>query len=253
MKKILQVFNLSSSFGDREILKDVSFEAYENEITVILGPSGAGKTVLLKHLLGLYKIHHGSVWVLEKNLAELQEEEQRKLYLQLGVFYQHGGLLNSMTVGENIALPLEQHTNLSDGLIAQLVYSKLNLVNLLDAYALYPSQLSGGMMKRAALARAIIMDPVLLFCDEPGSGLDPISLDSLDKLILNLRDKLGMTMVIITHEISSIVRIADRIVFMDQGKVIFQGNWQEVDDAEVKQVRAYFETGLAFPKRTGFI
>jgi len=244
---IIEVRNLSASFGSREILSDISFDVREKEITVILGGSGAGKSVLLKHILGLYETRGGSIRLLGHDMAELEEEDQQQLYLQMGVFYQNGGLLNSLTVGENIALPLEQHTDLDEELITRIVWTKLQLVNLPEAYYLYPSQLSGGMLKRAALARAIVMDPPLLFCDEPGAGLDPISLASLDKLILNLREQMGVSIVIITHEVSSILRIADRIVFIDQGKMIFQGTLNEALKKNVEQVYQFFEMGRLFP------
>ena len=246
-KKIIEVKTLSSFFGDVQVLHDIHFEAYAHDITVILGASGAGKSVLLKHLLGLYEARSGSIHILDRKMTELDEAEQNRLYLQMGVFYQNGGLLNSLTVGENIALPLEQHTRLNDELIAHIVQSKLQLVNLSGAFHLYPSQLSGGMLKRAALARAIVLDPPLLFCDEPGAGLDPVSLATLDELILNLREQLGMSVLIITHEISSILRIADRIVFIDQGKIIFQGALKEALECDVKQVHYFFEKGRSLP------
>jgi phospholipid/cholesterol/gamma-HCH transport system ATP-binding protein len=170
----------------------------------------------------------------------LNEDEQKNLYLKMGVFYQNGGLLNSLTVGENVSLPLEQHTHLDDDLIRRIVLTKLQLVHLDGVYDLFPSQLSGGMLKRAALARAMVMDPPLLFCDEPGAGLDPISLASLDKLILNLRKELGMSIVIITHEVSSILRIADRIVFIDEGKIIFTGKIKEALESKNKEVHDFF-------------
>ena len=248
LKKVISVNDFSVSLGDRSILSDISFDVYDKEITVILGRSGVGKSVLFKYLLGLYEIQKGTVVLLDKDISELEEDEQKGLYLQLGVFYQNGGLLNSLTVGENIALPLEQHSDLSDELIAQIVKIKLNLVNLVDAYYLYPSQLSGGMLKRAALARAIVMDPVLLFCDEPGAGLDPLSLADLDELILNLRDQLGMSIVVVTHEVSSIQRIADRVVFLDGGKVVFHGTLKEVFESDVEQVKVFFEKSRSIRK-----
>ncbi len=165
-KRIVEVNGLSATFGNRSVLKDVAFNAYEGEVTVILGESGSGKTTILKHLLGLYDIQEGFVSVLNRNIAELNETEQKQLYLQMGVFYQNGGLLNSLTVGENVSLPLEQHTKISGEIIKRIVLTKLQMVNLVDVYDLYPSQLSGGMLKRAALARAMVMDPKLLFCDE---------------------------------------------------------------------------------------
>ncbi len=247
--KIIEVKHLSRYFGDKEILYDISFEAFEKEITVILGGSGAGKSVLLKHMLGLYVADVGSVHILNRNINELEEKAQKELYLQMGVFYQNGGLLNSLTVGENVSLPLEQHTNLDDELITRIVWTKLQLVNLPDAYYLYPSQLSGGMLKRAALARAIVMDPPLLFCDEPGAGLDPISLASLDELILNLRSQIGMSVVIITHEVSSILRIADRIIFLDEGRMVFQGTLNEALESKIEQLQTFFEKGRSIPRK----
>ena len=239
-KKIIEVNGLSATFGEREVLRDVSFSAYQGEVTVILGESGSGKTTVLKHLLGLYDIQEGYVSILDNNINDLNEDKQKDLYLKMGVFYQNGGLLNSLTVGENVSLPLEQHTHLDEDLIRRIVLTKLQLVHLDGVYDLFPSQLSGGMLKRAALARAMVMDPPLLFCDEPGAGLDPISLASLDKLILNLRKELGMSMVIITHEVSSILRIADRIVFIDEGKIIFTGKIKEALESDNKEVHDFF-------------
>lgn len=242
MEKIIEVKKLSATFGDRKILEDVSFMAYQGEVTVILGVSGSGKTTILKHLLGLYDIQKGYISVLDKDLNQIDEVDQKKLYKQIGVFYQNGGLLNSLTIGENVSLPVEQHTELNRDLIKRIVLTKLQLVNLDGVYDLYPSQLSGGMLKRAALARAMVLDPPLLFCDEPGAGLDPVSLASLDRLILNLREQLGMSIVIITHEVSSILRIADRIVFVDEGKLIFTGKIKDALKSQNKKVHAFFNS-----------
>ncbi len=239
-EKIIEVNNLQASFDGRVVLSNVSFSAYQGEVTVLLGGSGSGKTTVLKHLLGLYPIMGGRISVLGKDVASLREVEQVELYLQMGVFYQSGALLNSMTVAENVALPLAQHTKLPNELINEIVNMKLGLVQLTHAYHLYPSQLSGGMLKRAALARAIVMDPPLLFCDEPGAGLDPISLKSLDELILNLKNLLGMSIVMVTHEVSSILRVANRIVFLDEGKVAFEGPLEDALKSTEKSVQAFF-------------
>lgn len=239
-EKIIHVDNLSAAFDGRQILSDVSFSASRGEVTVILGASGSGKTTILKHLLGLFPIQKGFVSVLNQNIAGLTEEEQQALYLKMGVFYQDGALLNSLSVAENIALPLEQHTKLPSDVIEQMVRMKLGLVGLEYAYDLFPSQLSGGMLKRAALTRAIIMDPSILFCDEPGAGLDPVTLASLDELILDLKQQLGMSVVMVTHELASIRRIANRIVFVENGRVIFEGSLTEAEKSEMPPVNNFF-------------
>ncbi len=239
-EKVLEVQNLYAAYDEMVVLTDVSFSANKGEVTVILGGSGSGKTTVLNHLLGLLPIEKGTVSLLGKNVATLREVEQVDLYLQMGVFYQNGGLLNSLTVAENVALPLNQHTNLPQDLIDEIVFMKLGLVNLQHAFYLYPSQLSGGMMKRAALARAIVMDPPILFCDEPGAGLDPVSLEILDKLILNLKNKLGMSIIMVTHEVSSILRVANRIVFLDKGVVVFEGPLHEALHSTQPAVNEFF-------------
>jgi phospholipid/cholesterol/gamma-HCH transport system ATP-binding protein len=240
MEKVIHVEGLFSRFDDRDILRDISFSAYKEEITVIIGGSGSGKTTILRHLLGLLPVERGYVSVLGKDISGLPEGEMKEMYHQMGVFYQNGALLTSMTVAENVAMPLVHQSNLPVALIKDIVMMKLGLVNLKDAYNLYPSQLSGGMIKRVALARAIAMDPPLLFCDEPGAGLDPVSLESLDKLILNLKSQLGISIVLITHEISSILRIADRIIFIDRGRVIFEGKLSHALTSEIPEIRNFF-------------
>lgn len=242
-EKVIRVKGLTAIIDDKVILSDVSFHANAGDVSVILGSSGSGKTVLLKHLLGLYPSAREAVSVMGLNPSYLEEEEEKKFYARLGVFYQNGALLNSLTVGENVALPLQQHTDLPADMIERLVKLKLKLVNLQGSYNMFPSSLSGGMLKRAALARAIIMDPPILFCDEPGSGLDPVSLASLDNLILDLQKLLGITVIMITHEVSSIFRVADRIIFIDEGKVIFQGTIEEALKSENKALKEFFRKG----------
>lgn len=239
-QKVIEVDQLAASFGDVKVLTDVTFSAYQGEVTIILGSSGCGKSTVLRHLLGLYPIEHGEVKVLGTDITRITEKKQKELYLKMGVFYQNGALLNSMTVGENVSLPLAQHTNLPDKLIRDIVYMKLGLVNLTDAYHKYPSELSGGMLKRAALARAIALDPPILFCDEPGAGLDPISLETLDKLIINLKELLGMSIIMVTHEVSSILRIANRIIYLSKGEVLFQGSLKEALESNKEEIRQFF-------------
>lgn len=239
-EKIIEIKNFGVSFDDNQILSNVTFDVYKGEVTVILGSSGCGKSTLLRHILGLHPVQEGSIRVLGDDISDLNEDQQLQLYLKMGVFYQNGALLNSLTVGENIALPLKQHTRLRNSLVNDIVRMKLGLVNLVHAQHLYPSQLSGGMLKRAALARAIVMDPPVVFFDEPGAGLDPVSLASLDRLILNLKKQLGMTIVMVTHEVSSIVRIADRIIYLSKGTMEYQGT---IKDAVVNggdNIREFF-------------
>jgi len=242
-KKIINVEDLWAEFGGRNVLSGVNLSSYKNQITVILGGSGSGKTTVLKHLIGLYPIQKGSIEVFESNLQHLDENERNQFFLKMGVFYQNGALINSLTVSENVALPLEQHTNLPDEIIKELVQLKLKLVNLEHARNLYPVELSGGMRKRAGIARAIAMDPPLLFCDEPGAGLDPVLLASLDNLILRLRDQLGISIVLVTHEVASIFRLADRIVFLEQGQVLFEGSLQDTLSAGIPSIDEFFNKG----------
>jgi phospholipid/cholesterol/gamma-HCH transport system ATP-binding protein len=240
MEHVIKVEGLSARIDDRDILCDISFAAYKEEITLIIGGSGSGKTTILRHLLGLIPVTQGRVSVLGKDISGLPEQEMKAMYHQMGVFYQTGALLSSLTVAENVAMPLIHQSNLPKALIDEIVMMKLGLVNLKEAHNLYPSQLSGGMIKRVALARAIAMDPPLLFCDEPGAGLDPISLESLDNLILNLRDQLGISIVLVTHEISSILRVADRIVFIDRGRVLFEGRLKEALSSDITGLKNFF-------------
>lgn len=242
-EKLIEVNGLISDIDNKRVLSDISFYVKSGEILVILGSSGAGKTTLLKHLLGLYPSLNEEVKVLGKNPSQLDEKEEALFYQQMGVFFQDGALLNSLTVGENIALPLEQHTDLTAALIEKIVNLKLQLVNLDDCYDLYPKQLSGGMLKRAALARAIVMDPHLLFCDEPGAGLDPIAMAALDELIVNLKKLLGMTVVMVTHEVASILRVADRIIFLEEGRIIFAGTVKSALESDNPILFDFFAKG----------
>ncbi|MEA3478620.1 MAG: ATP-binding cassette domain-containing protein [Bacteroidota bacterium] len=244
MDNIVEVNELISIIDEKVILSDVSFQARKGEITAILGSSGSGKTTVLKHLLGIYTSLGNSVTVLGINPSELKESEEKGFYRQLGVLYQEGALLNSMTVGENIGLPLDQHYNLPAEMIEYIVRMKLQLVNLQDAYDKYPPQLSGGMLKRAAIARAIVMDPLLLLCDEPGAGLDPVTMSQLDHLIMDLKEQLGMSVIMVTHEVPTTLRVADRIVFLENGSSIFQGTPESALETSSSSVKDFFARGL---------
>jgi phospholipid/cholesterol/gamma-HCH transport system ATP-binding protein len=226
--KVIEVLDLVTHYGARMILKGVSLEIYEGEIMVIMGGSGSGKSTLLRHLMGLERHSAGTVKVLGRDLSTLNHTETLELRKKIGVAFQGGALFSSMTVGENIMLPLYEHTDLDPKTMEIMARMKLEVVNLAGFENLMPSELSGGMIKRAAFARAIVMDPKILFCDEPSAGLDPVVASAIDDLILRLRDAMGMSVVVVTHELDSVFKIADRVTVLDQGKVLFIGTPEEL-------------------------
>ncbi|MFC1551868.1 ABC transporter ATP-binding protein [Candidatus Latescibacterota bacterium] len=238
-KNILEIENLHSWYGRQHVLDGVNLTVSAGEILVILGTSGCGKSTLLKNVIRLYKPDEGSIRLLGNEMTELEEEVEDVL-MNVGVMYQNGALLNSLTVGENVALPLEMHTSLSPGLRREVAELKLRQVELFNVYDKYPKELSGGMQKRAAVARAIVMDPDILFCDEPSAGLDPVTALGLDKLLITLNDTLGMTIVVVTHELESIKRIAKRIGFLHKGRMLFSGTLDEALDSDIPQIREFF-------------
>ncbi|WP_448872151.1 ABC transporter ATP-binding protein [Desulfobulbus propionicus] len=211
----ITVKNLTMAYGSFVLQRDLNFTINRGDIFVIMGGSGCGKSTLLRHMIGLKAPASGSVWFGTDNFWELDEEERAAIVRRAGVLYQSGALWSSMTLAENVALPLQHYTDLSMAVIDELVSFKLSLVGLAGFESFYPAQLSGGMRKRAALARAIALDPDFLFFDEPSAGLDPISARNLDQLILELRASLGATVVIVTHELASIYAIATNSVFLD--------------------------------------
>ncbi len=225
---LIEVEKLEAWYGKRRILNGVDFSVDPGEIRVIMGGSGSGKSTLLRHMLGLNRPRSGTVKLFGRNIASASEREKLDVRKKIGVSFQGGALLTSMTVGDNVALPLREHTTLDEQTIRIMSRIKLEVVNLGGYQDLMPSQLSGGMVKRAALARAIVMDPRLLFFDEPSAGLDPVVSAELDELILRLRDALRMTIVVVTHELESAFKIADTITVLDQGDVLLTGTTAEV-------------------------
>lgn len=208
--------NLTARFGDRTIFTNVSFQVNEGEVLVILGGSGCGKSTLMKQMIGLYRPASGRVLIKGVDINTPDEVQLRQLRMQIGVLFQSSALFGSMTLGENVALPLGEYTDLSPASIDLLVRMKLAMVNLTGSAELLPSELSGGMKKRAGLARAMALDPSILFFDEPSAGLDPITSAELDNLIKTINSSLGTTMVIVTHELESIFDIAHRVVMLDK-------------------------------------
>jgi phospholipid/cholesterol/gamma-HCH transport system ATP-binding protein len=213
---IIEVENLTARFGDDTIFAGVSFQVFKGEILVILGGSGCGKTTLLKHLFGLYRPYAGRIRIHGVDVNTKHEEELQRLRMDFGVLFQSGALFGSMTLAENIALPLQEYTDLSTAEIEAVVRMKLSLVNLAGYENHLPEEISGGMKKRAGLARAMALDPTVLFFDEPSAGLDPITSVELDNLIKGINAGMGTTMVIVTHELDSIFNIAHRVVMLDK-------------------------------------
>ncbi|GJL65769.1 MAG: ABC transporter [Nitrospirales bacterium] len=234
---VIEVKDVVTHYGSRTILNRVNVNIHPGEIMVVMGGSGSGKSTLLRHLIGLERISAGSIRLLDRDISQMRDDELTRFYRKLGVAFQGGALLSSMTVGENIMLPLREHTTLDEKTMGIMVRMKLEVVNLAGFENLMPSELSGGMLKRAAFARAVIMDPALLFCDEPSAGLDPVVASSLDELILQLRDALNMTIVVVTHELESAFRIADRITVLDKGEVLTIGSVEEVRESGNKRIQ----------------
>ena len=234
---LIEVSKLEAWYGRRRILQGIDFSVNAGEIRVIMGGSGSGKSTLLRHLLGLHKPRSGTVRVLGFDMNTASDREMLAVRRQIGVSFQGGALLTSMSVGDNVALPLREHTKLDENTIRIMSRIKLEVVNLGGFQDLMPSQLSGGMIKRAALARAIVMDPKLLFFDEPSAGLDPVVSAELDELILRLRDALRMTIVVVTHELESAFKIADTITVLDQGQVLLTGSAKDVREADNERIQ----------------
>ncbi len=242
---IIAVTDLTIGYNGRPVLKDLTFSVRRGEILTILGPSGCGKTTLLKAMTGLLKPEGGEIRVAGEEIAPAPDEEAlSRARRQIGVLFQSGALMNSLSVTENVALPLKEFTDLSPELIDSVVKLKLDLVQLGHAGPLMPSEISGGMNKRAGLARAIALDPTILFCDEPVSGLDPATAMEIDRLLIELNQYLGVTLVVITHELASIENISDRCLMLDgeaQG-IIASGSPAELkQNTEDPRVQSFFQ------------
>ncbi len=227
-ENVIEVRDLVTHYGTRKILNGVSLDIVEGEIMVIMGGSGSGKSTLLRYLMALENQTSGTINILGHDIGKISKKDFFNIRKKLGVAFQGGALFSSMTVGENIMLPLYEHTKLDRKTMEIMARMKLEVVSLAGFEDLMPSELSGGMIKRAAVARAIVMDPKILFFDEPSAGLDPVVSSALDDLILTLREAMGMTIVVVTHELESAFKIADRITMLDRGDILFQGTVEEI-------------------------
>lgn len=239
---MIKVTNLHKSFGEGDkkmvILDDFNADFAKGKITSIIGGSGSGKSTVLRHLIGTYKPDSGKIYIDGEDITLLNKEGMDRVRKKFGIMFQSGALFNSLTVEDNVALPLREHSSLNESTIQIMVKMKLEMVGLRGAEHLKPAQLSGGMIKRIALARAIALDPKIVFYDEPSAGLDPISIGVIDKLIIDLSKKMGITSVVVTHEIPSAMRISDKIIMLFKGKIIAAGSPEEVrnsDDPRVTQ------------------
>ena len=245
MQPAIVIKDLVTHYGGRLILDHINLTIDRGETVAILGQSGCGKTTLLRHMIGLNRPTSGEIYINGKNIFEIDEEEFNGIRKKVGVLFQSGALFNSMTVGDNVALPLREHTKLDESIIKIMTKMKLKLVGLSGFEHLMPNQISGGMKKRAGLARAIAMDPEILLCDEPSAGLDPIIGAGIDNLILQLDKAFKMTIVVVTHKIKSAFTIANKIVMLLKGKVISIGKPDEIKNSDNSYIKQFLE-GIAY-------
>lgn len=244
MAEIIKVEKLDVGYDGVVVLEQLNFTVSKGDITVILGKSGCGKTTILKTLLGLIPPLAGEVAFFGEKIDYHSEKILKKLYQRIGVLYQGGALLNSLTLYENVALPIKmQHPELPPQIEREMVYSRLAQVGLDESANKYPAELSGGMRKRTALARAMILDPDIIFCDEPSAGLDPITAAGLDVLMRNLRDLFGITFVVVTHELRSIEKISDRALVLHNGRIHFFGDYKDLFTLKDSFIDTFFMKG----------
>ncbi len=237
---MIKVNKLIGGYGNVRVLKGIDLEVERGEIMAIMGQSGCGKSTFLRHLMGLEKPTSGSISVNQVELSSMNAKQYRKFCRSVGVLFQNGALFNSMTVGDNVAFPLREHTQMSESEIDMKVEMKLEQVKLHNVKHSMPSELSGGMQRRAALARALIMDPDLILLDEPTTGLDPIISAGIDELILHISDAYKATMVIVAHDVDSCMHVADRIVLLRDGKVLQVGTAKEIMSSSDPFVKKFF-------------
>ncbi len=239
-KYVVESEHLAVGYGERTILHDISVKIQRGSVTCICGGSGCGKSTFLRATLGLVPHQGGEARVLGEDVNALEGDERSRFLSRVGFMYQNGGLINSLTILENLKIPLKAHTNLNEKVIEELVYHKLAQVQLTHAVNLLPGELSGGMLKRAGFARAIVLEPELVLSDEPSAGLDPVTASDLDDLMVRLKQELGISLIVVTHDLDSIKRIADRIVMLENGYVRFDGLLKDALVSDIPLVKNFF-------------
>lgn len=240
-KNIISVKGLSKIFNGRKVLKDINFDVRKGEIFVIMGCSGGGKSTLLRHLIGSIQPDEGTIVINGKDIANISEFDMDLVRKKFGMVFQYAALLDYLTVEENVALPLREHTQLAEEIIKIIVRMKLSLVGLRGFEEYYPSEISGGMRKRVGIARAIALDPGIVFYDEPTSGLDPVVSAVIDKLIMDLSKKLGITSVVVTHDMQSVFKIADTVAMIHQGQIVEMGPRDQIQNTTNPIVRQFIQ------------
>lgn len=242
---MIKIVNVHKSFGRKKILADISLEIRQGEIMVIMGPSGCGKSTLLRLLIGLLKPTEGQVWIDGQELSGMNEDALNEVRKKMGMVFQYSALFDFLTVGENVAFGLRQHTNFAEEDIAKNVSRKLKMVGLAGYEQVMPAELSGGMKKRVSLARAIAGNPRIVLYDEPTAGLDPIMSSVIDRLIVSCRDRMDITSVVVTHHMESAFRIADRMAMINEGKIIAVGTPEEIKNSRDATIQQFIHGWLS--------
>jgi len=238
---IIKFERVTKSFDGNIVLDNLNLDIFKGETLVVIGRSGCGKSVLLKHMLGLLRPDSGSIYFMGEDITKFNRKKLFQMRMHFGMLFQSAALFDSMTVGENVALPLRKHTDLSDEEIEEIVEEKLRLVGLTDVVDKHPAELSGGMKKRVGLARAVVMNPDVVLYDEPTTGLDPIMADVINELINRLKNELEITSVVVTHDIKSAYKVADRMAMLHEGGIIYEATPEEVERTDNEVVKQFIE------------
>lgn len=246
---MIKLVDVNLSYQDKPVLKDINLEVVKGEILVVIGPSGSGKSTLLRLIIGLLQPTSGEVWVNNQEISRMNENELNQMRRQMGMVFQYSALFDSMSVGENVAFGLRQHTELSEAEIQKVVRNKLRMVGLSGHEQDMPNELSGGMKKRVSLARAIALNPEIVLFDEPTAGLDPIMSATIDRLIASTRRRLGVTSIVVTHDMSSAFKLADRIIMIHDGRIIESGSVDDIKNSNNHLVQRFIQGWMALDSK----